>query len=73
MIKATGGTTDGTPMIWLGLSRENTRRLHADQPIRIRADQVDPRLPALEIVLFAGETEDEMAAALDAIRPREGE
>jgi hypothetical protein len=66
MIKATGGTTDGTPMIWLGLSRENTRRLHADEPIRIRTDHVDPRLPPLEIVLFAGETEEEMAATLKA-------
>ena len=64
MIKATGGTKDGVPLLMLGLSRENTRRLHDDQPIRVRADYVDPRLPALEIVLFAGETEEDMTTRL---------
>jgi len=62
MIKATGGTKDGVPLLLLGLSRENTRRLHDNQPIRVRVDHLDPRLPPLEIVLFAGETEEEMMA-----------
>jgi hypothetical protein len=64
MIKATGSTQHGVPLLILGLSRENTRRLHDGQPIRIRVDHVDPRLPTLEVVLMAGDTEESLTAAL---------
>jgi hypothetical protein len=64
VIKATGGSKDGTPMLILGLSRTNTDRLLAGQPIHVRADQTDPRLPALHIVLMGGETEQAIAAEL---------
>lgn len=65
MIKASGGLKDGTPLLMLGLSRENTRRLLDGQPIQVRADHVDPRLPALAIVLVGGETEEAIAATLE--------
>lgn len=64
MIKATGGTKDGTPLLVLGLSRENTKRLHEGKPILVRADEIDPRLPRIAVWLVAGETEDEIAAEL---------
>ena len=69
MIKATGATADGTPLLVLGLSAENTRRLHAGQPISVRADHVDPRLPALEVLLVAGDTEGAIAAEFRAAFP----
>jgi len=64
MIKATGRGQDGTPLLILGLSRGNTERLLSGQPIHVRADQVDPRLPALNVVLMGGETEGDIAAEL---------
>lgn len=64
MIKATGGGRDGVPFLLLGLSAENCRRLVAGQPIRVRADQVDPRLPALNVLLVGGETEESIAVQL---------
>jgi hypothetical protein len=64
MIKATGGTKDGTPMLILGLSRENTVRLLAGQPIHVRVDEVDPRMPAMHVVLMGGENEDAIATEL---------
>lgn len=67
MIKATGALKDGTPLLVIGLSRENTRRLHDDQPIAFRADHVDPRLAPLEILLIAGDTEDSIAERLKGI------
>lgn len=71
MIKATGGSQDGTPILILGLSRKNTVRLLAGKPIRVRADHVDPRLPALNVVLMGGETEEAIAAELGlAIGPQ---
>jgi hypothetical protein len=58
MIKATGSSADGTPFLLLGLSAENCRRLVAGQPIAVRADHVDPRLPAMNVILVGGETEE---------------
>jgi hypothetical protein len=64
VIKASGATADGTPVLVLGLSAENSRRLHAGQPIQLRADHVDPRLPELSVLLVAGDTEDSIATEL---------
>lgn len=64
MIKATVKLGDGRSVLVLGLSRENTRRLHAGQPIEVRAAEVDPRLPELTVWLMAGETEDAIADEL---------
>lgn len=64
MIKATGGGADGTPFILLGLSAENCRRLVAGQPISVRVDHVDPRLPAMNVLLVGGQTEQDIARDL---------
>lgn len=64
MIKASGGGADGVPFLLLGLSAENCRRLIAGQPIVVRADHVDPRLPRINVILVGGETEDAIAAEL---------
>jgi hypothetical protein len=64
VIKATGGGADGTPFLLLGLSTENCRRLVAGQPIAVRADHVDPRLPAINVIVVGGETEDAIAVDL---------
>mgnify|MGYP001756654279 FL=1 len=67
MIKATGGTKDGTPLLLLGLSRANTEKLLAGQPIPIRTTDVDPRHPDMHILLMAGETEDILAEQLKVL------
>lgn len=67
MIKASGSTGDGTPLVILGLSRENTVRLLAGQPIQLRVEQIDPRLPPLHVVLMGGETEDDISAEISRV------
>lgn len=64
MIKATGSGADGVPLLLLGLSGENCRRLLAGQPIMLRADHVDPRLSPLVVIVVGGKTEDDIAADL---------
>ena len=64
MSKATVKLGDGRSVLVLGLSRENTRRLHAGQPIEVRTADVDPRLPELTLWLVAGETEEAIGAML---------
>lgn len=67
MIKARG-EKDGRPVLLLGLSRANVERLQADQPIVISADELEAMgLPAVEVVILAGETEATIAAQLGAL------
>jgi len=62
VIKATLLMKDGTSMLVLGLSRENTNRLHEGKPIPVKVAEVDPRLPELTVLIIAGETEDAIIA-----------
>jgi hypothetical protein len=67
MIKAAGKTGLGLPLLFLGLSGENVTRLAAGEPIRIKsADMAELGLPAMEVVIHYGRTEqaivDEMRA-----------
>lgn len=65
MIKALSG---GTPRnLILGLSRENTTRLHAGKPIAFRLSDLDPTLPEMMIVILAGDTEDDIVEDLRAL------
>lgn len=73
MIKATGGGADGVPFLLLGLSEENCRRLVAGQPISVRADHVDPRLPAINVILVGGATEQDIARDLRHHFPQLGQ
>lgn len=72
MLTAVINGPDGGSVLLLGLSRENTRRLHADKPIPVRAHQIDPRLPELTVLLVGGETEQTIAADLRAAAARKG-
>lgn len=68
MLKAVGKNAVGVPQtIILGLSRANTERLHANQPIPVRLRELDPSLPDLTVVLLAGETEDDLAEDLRSL------
>lgn len=65
MIKAAGRTGPGQPLLLLGLSGENVTRLTAGEPIRITtADMTAMGLPALEVVIHYGRTEDDILAEL---------
>lgn len=67
MIKAVGKNKNGDTVVFLGLSRENTRRLHDDKPIVVHLQELDPRLPAMDVVLLADETEEAMEAKFKLI------
>ena len=60
MIKASGRTALGRPLLLLGLSGENVTRLAAGEPIRITtAHLAQLGLPAtMEIVIHYGKTEE---------------
>ena len=62
MLKMVGTTPDGQVVVFLGLSRENLRRLQADRPIKVRLEEVG--LGVGELVIFFGETEESMLADL---------
>jgi hypothetical protein len=61
--RATG--EDGTQLIVLGVARENIERLVQGQPIRVDAAH-HPGFPEkLRVVIFFGETRDDLAKALE--------
>ena len=64
MIKATGRTGDGKPLLVLGLSGENATRLMADEPIRLNL--ADLGLPPLEVVIVGGRTEADIERDMQA-------
>lgn len=66
MIKAVSGSKDA-PVVFLGLSRENTVRLLANQPIPVKLRELHPDLPDVTVVLLGGETEAEIAEDLRAL------
>lgn len=66
MIKAVAATNQGSLVI-LGLSRENCTRLLAGKPIEVNLRELDPRLPEVTVLLFAGETEEVMAQQLEVL------
>lgn len=63
MLKARGATTDGRPLLLLGLSGENMTRLMADEPIRLELAELG--LPSIQVVIIGGRTE---RAMLDQLR-----
>jgi len=64
MLKATMATDRGSIVV-LGLSRENTRRLLAGQPIEVVLHDLDPRLPVgVTVLLMGGETEAQIEREL---------
>ena len=65
MIRARADDQDGRPLILLGLSRENVRRLMADQPIKVTGESVG-RPDVGSILIFFGETEEVMYERLKA-------
>lgn len=73
MIKATVLVRGGRTLFVIGLTRADTAKLHADIPKTIELHKTDPRLPELEILLCAGETEEAIAAALRKAFPVHGE
>lgn len=66
MIKARGRTPLGTDLVLLGLSGENVARLAADEPIRLNLSELG--LPAIEVVIVYGKTEDSIKARLEQAR-----
>lgn len=65
MIKASGRTGLGLPLLFLGLSGENVTRLVAGEPIYIHAgDLAALGLPAVEVAIAYGRTEQALADEL---------
>lgn len=65
MIKATGRTGDGRPIVLLGLSGENVTRLMAEEPIRF--DLAELGLPPTVVVIVGGRTEDAITEKLTKV------
>lgn len=58
MFKAFGKTTAGVPIVILGLSKGNTKRLHKGKPILV---DLEPLVGVkCQVAIFAGETEEDM-------------
>jgi hypothetical protein len=53
----------GDPLVGIGLSHENLRRLKDGQPIRFNLSEL--AMPATDVLIFAGKTEDGMKAQLE--------
>jgi hypothetical protein len=66
MIKATGSDEDGEPVLLLGLSYKNLKRLQADEPIMF--DGSPYGYPG-KIMIFAGPTEAAMARMIENNNP----
>lgn len=62
MLKASGRTGDGRPLVVLGLSGENITRLIAGEPVQL--DLSDLGLPPTEVMIIYGKTEDRIAEML---------
>lgn len=61
MIKAAGKAGDGKRLLLLGLSDENVKRLKADQPILIKAeDLAELGFQDMHIAIVYGSTEEEI-------------
>lgn len=69
MIKAVISGGDNTPILVLGLSRENCARLLLGLPIHIKAAELaEMGLPAdMDVMVIAGETEASIAKQLGAM------
>lgn len=63
MIKTHGRAPDGSPVIMLGISAMNWDQLMQGRPIVV--DLADFQLPRTQIVLLAGQTEKDIAQALE--------
>jgi hypothetical protein len=58
VIKA-AGTSNGRPLLILGLSGENMTRLMAGEPIRL--DTAPLGLPTMTVLILGGRTEEDIA------------
>ena len=67
MIKASSRTVLGEPILFLGLSGENVTRLTAGEPILISSAQMaELGLPAMQVVIHYGRTEEDILAEVKA-------
>lgn len=71
MIKASGRTGDGTPLLIVGLSGENMTRLMAGEPITFHAGAMG--LPGVQVVLIGGRTEADLEFQIRQSFPVQGE
>lgn len=62
MIKATTQRLDGAPVLIMGLSNENLRRLREGQPVAFPAESIG--LPPMDIVIYYAPTEEQAEALL---------
>lgn len=65
MIKFTATSGDGRQILGIGLSHVNLERLKDNQPIRFKGEDVG--LPDIDVLIFAGETEESMAKQMDPL------
>jgi hypothetical protein len=65
MLTGSGEDKAGNPLLFLGLSSENIRRLTGGEPILVPASRlVKAGLPPISVAIVFGDTEDAIAAEL---------
>lgn len=57
MLNAAGRTSDGRPLLMLGLTGENITRLMAGEPIYLEAKAPTYGLPAMQVMICGAKTE----------------
>lgn len=76
MIKGSGKTPLGLPVLFLGLSGENVTRLAAGEPIVVRpSEMAGLDLPVMSVVIGYGRTEEDIVETLRSagLMPEGGE
>lgn len=70
MLNATAATHDGTPVVCIGLTAADCLHLltHPDG-IVVLPEQLEPRLPRMKILVFAGPTDEALMAQVQAHVP----
>ena len=70
MIKATGITKTGVPLLILGLAPANAEDVLNGQPIYMVTNELDTRMPAMHVVVMGGENEGAIVAELERLEIR---
>lgn len=70
MILASGARDDGAPRILIGLTQaEIVHSIASGLPVKVNSEAVDPRFPAMQVLVLLGPTDEAMLAQLRARYP----
>lgn len=69
MITGAGKDAEGNPLVFLGLTDENVKRLQAGDPLRVPADRLAAMgLPAITVIATVYSTEVELQEFVEQLK-----